>query len=439
MDLSPQLGLTAPPFVVDAHRSGGLADTGRCVVVCESSRARAALVAFPGSVSPLDLSACDEATLQTVLAEVRAAQRCLEGLAIRIASRSNELSVLGRAAPAAETMRGDGSVAAHQARREAARADLAAEVPSVEQAVVSGEISGAHVDSIARHRTRLSEEQRADLDLGPLIDRAMRLPVETFDRLVKRQVDKVITDHGLADTVSKQAASEFRHWFDRDLGMGRFAGALDPERYEALINAIDHRAAALAAAAGTAVQRNRNLAAEALVGLVTAASPDGAQDARSRLPSLLVVVDHKTATSGPHPGSICQTEQGHDLAPESLARLCCDATLRKVTLDGQNVPIDVGRRHRTATDRQWAALKTMHSACAWAGCTAPISWCQAHHIHEWEHGGRTDLCNLVPLCSSHHHRVHEGQWRLTLLPDRSLKIWKPDGSLHKTVPTPMRC
>lgn len=405
----------------------------------EPSQARAALVAFPSCVAPLDLGACDEASLRTVLAEVRTAQRCLEGLAIRIAGRSNELAALGRAAPAAETMRADGAVAARQARREAARATLAAEVPGVEAAVMFGHISGDHVDSLARHRSRLSEEQRADLDVEPLLDRASGLPAETFDRLVKRQVDKLIADHGLADTVTKQAASEFRHWFDRDSGMGRFVGALDPERYEVLTNAIDHRMATLAAAAGSEVRKNRNLAAEALIGLVAAAGVGGTQDTRGRLPSILVVVDHKTAASGPHPGSICQTEQGHDLAPESLARLCCDATLRKVTLDERQIPIDVGRRHRTATDRQWAALKTMHSTCAWHACPTPISWCQAHHIHEWERGGRTDLGNLVPLCSSHHHRVHEGQWRLTLLPDRSLKIWRPDGSLDKTVPTPMRC
>jgi hypothetical protein len=112
--------------------------------------------------------------------------------------------------------------------------------------------------------------------------------------------------------------------------------------------------------------------------------------------------------------------------------------MRRVTLDN-GVPIDVGRHYRTATDAQWAAIKAIHSTCAWGGCDAPISWTQLHHIHEWKHGGPTDLDNLVPLCSRHHHRVHEGKWSIKLLPDRTLEIHKPDGTHHQTVQPPQRC
>jgi hypothetical protein len=31
-----------------------------------------------------------------------------------------------------------------------------------------------------------------------------------------------------------------------------------------------------------------------------------------------------------------------------------------------------------------------------------------HHLLEWEHGGTTDLSNLVLLCRRHHVAVHEG-------------------------------
>ena len=137
--------------------------------------------------------------------------------------------------------------------------------------------------------------------------------------------------------------------------------------------------------------------------------------------------------------SVCQTETGHDIPVQTVDRLSCDAVIRRVTLDETGVPVNVGRRYRTATDAQWAALKAVYSSCAWEGCDRPITWCQAHHIREWEHGGRTDLDNLVPLCTQHHHRVHEGQWHIKLLPDRTLEIHRPDGTHHTTTPPPMRC
>jgi len=95
-------------------------------------------------------------------------------------------------------------------------------------------------------------------------------------------------------------------------------------------------------------------------------------------------------------------------------------------IDKRGVPIDVGRSARTATDGQWAALKAIYSSCGWKDCDRPVSWCQAHHIREWDPGGLTDLENLVPLCNRHHHAVHEGKWSIRLLPDRTLRTRRPD-------------
>ncbi|MGH1489381.1 MAG: DUF222 domain-containing protein [Acidimicrobiales bacterium] len=383
-----------------------------------------------------------EAEVKAWLGDVRLAQRSLDGLVMGLADRTDRLASDGESAPSDETMRGDGSVSAAQARRESKRAATARIVPGLAEAVSAGAVSGEHVDAIARHTSRLTEEQRLQVDFEGLLAPAAALPVETFGRLVKRTIAQAVPADPLADTQAKQDASEFRHWFDEKAGVGKFCGSLDPERYEALTTAVDQRTASIAASSESTVAKSANLSAQALVELVVgsgvaASAVDGA--ARGRLPSITVVVDHQTLLAGPHVGGFCQTGNGHDIAPESLARLCCDAVLRRVTLDESGVPINVGRKCRTATDAQWAAIKAVHANCAWNGCTAPVSWCQAHHIREWEQGGPTDLDNLVPLCSQHHHRVHEGQWSIKLLPDRSLKIYKPGGAHHATVPTPSRC
>jgi hypothetical protein len=37
--------------------------------------------------------------------------------------------------------------------------------------------------------------------------------------------------------------------------------------------------------------------------------------------------------------------------------------------------------------------------------------CEIHHIVPWELGGVTDLHDLLPVCSRHHHVLHELDWR----------------------------
>jgi cell pole-organizing protein PopZ len=73
----------------------------------------------------------------------------------------------------------------------------------------------------------------------------------------------------------------------------------------------------------------------------------------------------------------------------------------------------VGREHRIVPRRLRVALETRDQHCAFPDCTIDVSRCDAHHVQHWEHGGHTDLDNLVLLCTTHHHHVHEGGWQLT--------------------------
>ena len=73
----------------------------------------------------------------------------------------------------------------------------------------------------------------------------------------------------------------------------------------------------------------------------------------------------------------------------------------------------VGRATRTAPPRLRRALERRDRHCAFPHCHTDTTRCHAHHVHEWEHGGRTDLDNLVLLCPRHHRFVHEGHWQLT--------------------------
>jgi hypothetical protein len=77
----------------------------------------------------------------------------------------------------------------------------------------------------------------------------------------------------------------------------------------------------------------------------------------------------------------------------------------------------VGRRHRTATRDQWAALLVRDRHCRFPGCRADASRCQAHHVKEWDDDGATCLSNLILLCSRHHALVHLAKWQILADPD----------------------
>ena len=85
-----------------------------------------------------------------------------------------------------------------------------------------------------------------------------------------------------------------------------------------------------------------------------------------------------------------------------------------------------------ATREQRLALRGMYRTCAYPGCSVRFADCEIHHAPDWHHGGRADLHSLLPLCDQHHHLVHEGGWLLSLQPDRTITIRRPDGTHHFT-------
>jgi len=62
-------------------------------------------------------------------------------------------------------------------------------------------------------------------------------------------------------------------------------------------------------------------------------------------------------------------------------------------------------------------------------CQVGFADCDIHHVLPWQRGGVTNLANLLPLCSKHHHLVHEGGWHLALRPDRTIRLERPDGTV----------
>lgn len=153
---------------------------------------------------------------------------------------------------------------------------------------------------------------------------------------------------------------------------------------------------------------------------------------------LIVVIDLDTLIHGLHDTSIVENGLGVDLPLESYRRMACNATIIPAVLDSNGVVVDVGRTVRLANKHQRRALLAMYDMCAIPGCAVSSRHCQPHHIHWWRHLGDTDLDNLIPLCSRHHHAVHEGGWHLVMHTDRSLTIAYPGGVVQNTGPPDRR-
>ncbi|RJT96945.1 HNH endonuclease [Arthrobacter frigidicola] len=148
---------------------------------------------------------------------------------------------------------------------------------------------------------------------------------------------------------------------------------------------------------------------EALVGACRAAlAGDGLPAAGGHRPQVMVTIDHRTLL-----GELNRAGDAvfaGQLPARSIRRLACDADLIPLVLGGKGQVLDLGRAQRLFPPHLRRALVARDKGCAFPGCTIPATWCEAHHITPWEHGGTTTLADGVLLCSHHHHRIHDGSW-----------------------------
>jgi hypothetical protein len=136
-----------------------------------------------------------------------------------------------------------------------------------------------------------------------------------------------------------------------------------------------------------------------------AAAPAGTASAE-----LVVHVDAGTLT-GADTGGRCHLEGGPAISVDAARRLGCDATLVTV-LERDGLPFDVGRSRRVVSGRMRRLLQLRDHGCRYPGCTVPAADTEGHHVVHWVDGGPTELANLVSLCRFHHHRHHEGAFRI---------------------------
>ena len=381
-----------------------------------------------------DPDVMDRDELAEMTSQLATHQAWCDALKVRIARRQRKLADQGHAEPAHDLLSRHGQQSAKDAKAAAEREQVCTALPSFEDALGAGDVSAGHVDAIAHATRNLDDELVAEFHAAEddLLACAATQGVDVFERgcrdLAKHLVAQSQTKSDADELDEQRKRSKVKRWVDKRTGMCHTHLELDPVRDRALWVAINTAQATLRQQDGNRRTPWPQLEVNAVIAAV-----GGSGD---RVPEITVVIDHDTLLNGLGAHSICETDNGIPLPVSTVRRLCCDAEILPVVLNGDGQALDVGRSARTANRAQRRALRAMHRTCAHPECTVTFEACRIHHVTPWlQPAGETDIDNLLPLCETHHHTVHEGGWGLTITPDRIATWSRPDGTHHHTGPT----
>ncbi|NNF54794.1 MAG: DUF222 domain-containing protein [Acidimicrobiales bacterium] len=395
----------------------------------------ARLVEHADLLAGLDIGGLDEDGAITAVRSNEKVVRLLGGISASLGARLGDLGGLS----AADVFSTAGRLSDGAARSVERRAALLGVMPNVGAGCVAGTIGCENVDSvaIARHKLRHDSSWLEAFDARDVsvARKAARMRPKAFRAWLGELVSR-ISDDGETDVAANKQLNKASIWHTKE---GRWRGRFDLDALagEQVKNALAAEARSIVAQAqnvgsepfdGSGVHHGERVDAEALVGLI--GSGNGA---RGRA-SINLIADLETVSSGVWEGTLKRTGRGADVPLSELRRLLCDAWVTHNVMGPSGRALAVGRSYRTATDAQRAALRVMYETCAC--CETSFDECEIHHIIEWENGGLTDLVNLIPLCRIHHDQMHSGGWSITMDPERTVTVRRPDHSVWAVRPLP---
>jgi hypothetical protein len=167
--------------------------------------------------------------------------------------------------------------------------------------------------------------------------------------------------------------------------------------------------------------------ADALVALCTGGSADDAGRDRA------TVVIHARLSEGGL--ERCEAEDGPVVDATTVERMLCTARTQAVVHDREGNVVGLGRMRRQPSAWMTRLVRYRDRECRFPGCGAR-RFTEAHHIRWWRDGGRTDLENLVLICSFHHRLVHEHGWTMRRGSGGELAWFHRGGRRYRAGPQP---
>lgn len=192
----------------------------------------------------------------------------------------------------------------------------------------------------------------------------------------------------------------------------------DPEKVQKLIDDAAAAEDAVPSEQDRAPRKRTKITMDDIVRSVSRYGPPEKQDVYAALLAMVDMVRANPKSPLRSPGvqvnlmvnqfGQCWMPENRSACSEDVRSYLANAMVRLHLLDDTGLTIRVGRSRRFATDGQVQALLAIWGyQCAMPGCSHR-RFIEMHHIKEWEHGGMTDLDNLIPLCSSCHSQVSHG-------------------------------
>jgi hypothetical protein len=306
-----------------------------------------------------------------------------------------------------------------------------------------GAVTHDQVRAIERAIRQLPEAVKAEA-VSVLTDLARQADV-TAVRVAGNRLRHVVDPDGALTDAEKQFDRRYLNLSPLLDGMTAVDGLLDPEATEVLSTAL----APFLQSAGPHDERNAaQRRADGLIDVAKAAMDAALLPELSGIPAQLqVLVPYDTLTArstSSAPAQLPEHPAGQAwLTAPTFDRLACDATVARILLGPDSLPMELGRAQRLFTPHQRRALAIRDGGCRFPGCARPARYTDAHHIQPWQQGGLTDLSNALLLCR-HHHRVTHGTpntigWTITYAdpgqgPNDRVWFTRPDGQRFPSDP-----
>ena len=172
--------------------------------------------------------------------------------------------------------------------------------------------------------------------------------------------------------------------------------------------------------------------------LLSSVLESGLPTSKGIRPQLSVIVGvetlHEAMTA--QPGNAQPVGEPAELAgfgpigPQLLSYLACTGDITPILASGDDIEqaqvLNVGDTIRLATPAQRKAVHARQGGvCAAPGCTH--THLDIHHTTWWSQGGRTDLDELIGICSNCHSLVHRGLLVIDALGQGHFQLTTRDG------------
>jgi hypothetical protein len=171
-------------------------------------------------------------------------------------------------------------------------------------------------------------------------------------------------------------------------------------------------------------------------GLLAIAADYASGGRKNRTPvEVIVTVPHdglaaeNVSAEAPEVGVL---RSGEFVSAETSRRLACDAGIVEMVVGPTGEPLSVGRKRRSIPTALKRAMLCRDKKCRFPGCQNRV-FIQGHHMKHWADGGKTELGNVISLCSFHHAFVHEHGYRVELVDGEPI-VTNPHGVVVDEAP-----